>query len=202
MASQFQNRLVGAVVVVALGVIILPSILDGDKKHYQQQFAAIPLVPRTEVEQLMGSLPPVTEALAEVIARPSVTESPPVIAIEPPPVQGGVVEAVRPPVQVPVETPAVNDFPLTKSAETAPKGQAYVIQLGALSNVEQVNSIRAQLQLNGYRVYTLPATPVAGKVTRIFIGPEINKSKLDAELANLKELTNLEGVVRNQSAVR
>lgn len=182
MASQFQNRLVGAVVIVALGVIILPSILDGKKKHYQAQFAAIPLVPNTEAEPSTSSLPPVTEALPEMIAPPPVT--------------------ALPSVSEPVVTPPVNETPLTKPAETAPKGQAYVIQLGALNNADQVNSIRAQLQLNGYRVYTLPATPVAGKVTRIFIGPEINKSKLDAELANLKKLTNLEGVVRNQSAVR
>lgn len=35
MASKFQNRLVGTIVLVALGVIILPGLLDGQKKHYQ-----------------------------------------------------------------------------------------------------------------------------------------------------------------------
>jgi DedD protein len=45
-ASKFQNRLVGTIVLVALGVIILPGLLDGQKKHYQDEFAAIPLVPK------------------------------------------------------------------------------------------------------------------------------------------------------------
>ena len=36
MASKFQNRLVGTIVLVALGVIILPGLLDGQKKHYQR----------------------------------------------------------------------------------------------------------------------------------------------------------------------
>lgn len=31
MASKFQNRLVGTIVLVALGVIILPWLLDGQK---------------------------------------------------------------------------------------------------------------------------------------------------------------------------
>lgn len=31
---------------VALGVIVLPGLLDGQKKHYQDEFAAIPLVPK------------------------------------------------------------------------------------------------------------------------------------------------------------
>ncbi|EBA8637443.1 cell division protein DedD, partial [Salmonella enterica subsp. enterica serovar Muenchen] len=46
MASKFQNRLVGTIVLVALGVIVLPGLLDGQKKHYQDEFAAIPLVPK------------------------------------------------------------------------------------------------------------------------------------------------------------
>lgn len=31
MASKFQNRLVGTVILVALGVILLPGLLDGKK---------------------------------------------------------------------------------------------------------------------------------------------------------------------------
>lgn len=31
MASKFQNRLVGTIVLVALGVIVLPGLLDGQK---------------------------------------------------------------------------------------------------------------------------------------------------------------------------
>lgn len=31
MASKFQNRLVGTVIIVALGVIVLPGLLDGQK---------------------------------------------------------------------------------------------------------------------------------------------------------------------------
>ena len=46
MASKFQNRLAGTIVLVALGVSILPGLLDGQKKHYQDEFAAIPLVPK------------------------------------------------------------------------------------------------------------------------------------------------------------
>ncbi len=42
MASKFQNRLVGTIVLVALGVIVLPGLLDGQKKHYQDEFAGYP----------------------------------------------------------------------------------------------------------------------------------------------------------------
>lgn len=41
MASKFQNRLVGTIVLVALGVIVLPGLLDGQKKHYQDEFSRL-----------------------------------------------------------------------------------------------------------------------------------------------------------------
>lgn len=68
MASKFQNRLVGTIVLVALGVIILPGLLDGQKKHYQDEFAAIPLVPkpgdRDEPDMVAGGNPGVAFATA------------------------------------------------------------------------------------------------------------------------------------------
>ncbi|AFJ46336.1 cell division protein DedD [Shimwellia blattae] len=63
MASKFQNRLVGTIVLVALGVIILPGLLDGQKKHYQDEFAAIPLVPRPGDTDEPDMLPVATQAL-------------------------------------------------------------------------------------------------------------------------------------------
>ena len=63
MASKFQNRLVGTIALVALGVIVLPGLLDGQKKHYQDEFAAIPLVPKPGDKDEPDMLPAVTQAL-------------------------------------------------------------------------------------------------------------------------------------------
>ncbi|MDO2947726.1 SPOR domain-containing protein [Aeromonas simiae] len=50
MASQFQNRLVGTVILVALVVIFLPDLLDGNKQQEveEESFAKIPLRPELE----------------------------------------------------------------------------------------------------------------------------------------------------------
>ena len=64
MASKFQNRLVGTVILVAIGVIVLPGLLDGKKKHYKEEFAAIPLVPKPGDQQDNDLVPPVTQPLA------------------------------------------------------------------------------------------------------------------------------------------
>ena len=53
MSSPFQRRLVGTIILVAIGVIVLPDVFDGKKKHYQEEFASIPIKPELskDVEQ-------------------------------------------------------------------------------------------------------------------------------------------------------
>ncbi|HHJ1206808.1 cell division protein DedD [Proteus mirabilis] len=208
MASKFQNRLVGAVVLVAVGVIFLPTLFDGDKKYNEDQFASIPLVPKPGDEQDIESIAPIeqtttpstpsegaseamiSEAVTGVeqpqvstpeVSEPQVAPSTPVV--EPP-------KVVNPPVE-PSTTP-----PPAVSETTAPKGEAWVVQLGALKNAAKVEEIIAKMHLSGYPVYTVPARPVSGKVTRIYIGPNASKAELQAMLPRLKELTGLQGEVR------
>lgn len=213
MASKFQNRLVGAVVLVAVGVIFLPALLDGDKKYNEDQFASIPLVPKPGDEQEIESIAPIeqtsvpstpSEGASEGMLSEAVTgvEQPIVTTPEPP-----AVVPVTPPVQPPQqptptpEPPAVVTPPVQPPAppvqETKPpKGEAWVVQLGALKNAAKVEEIIAKMHFSGYPVYTVPARPVAGQVTRIYIGPSASKSELQAILPHLKELTGLQGEVR------
>ena len=111
MASKFQNRLVGTIVLVALGVIILPGLLDGQKKHYQDEFAAIPLVPKPGDRDEPDMLPAATQAL------PS---QPPEGAAEE--VRAG--DAAAPsldPSRIPVNN---NSFDVVQEPVVAPKPQA------------------------------------------------------------------------------
>ncbi len=57
MASKFQSRLVGTIILVAIGVIFLPDLFDGKKQHYQEQFASIPLQPEIGEEDEFVTIP-------------------------------------------------------------------------------------------------------------------------------------------------
>lgn len=225
MASKFQNRLVGTIVLVALGVIILPGLLDGQKKHYQDEFAAIPLVPKPGDRDEPDMLPAATQALpsqppegaAEEVragdaAAPSLDPSripvnsnsfdvvqEPVVTPKPqaqPKPQPKPVE--KPQQQVVAQTPPPK--PQQQQAEIpAPTGKAYVVQLGALKNADKVNEIVGKLRASGFKVYTSPSTPVQGKITRILVGPDTSKDKLKGQLGELKQLSGLSGVVMGYS---
>lgn len=76
MASKFQNRMAGTIILVAIGVIILPGLLDGKKKHYKEEFAAIPLVPKPGDQQDNDLVPPVTQPLSGTPASRPVSSVP------------------------------------------------------------------------------------------------------------------------------
>lgn len=245
MASQFQNRLIGAVVIVAVGVIVLPSLFDGKKKHYEEEFASIPLVPKEGDDQNTDILPTVNHSLpsdndapemasngqtgANSGQQPTSVEPPPLAPsatagnnqpdvnpeplpqtkpVDPKPVESKPVDvkpktAENKPQTKPAEVKPVETKPSKPvEAEKPPVGQAYIVQLGALKNADKVNEIVATLKLSGYRVYTVPATPVQGKVTRLVVGPDTSKQKLEAALPELKQLTGLNGQVKAYSTVR
>lgn len=69
MASKFQNRMAGTIILVAIGVILLPGLLDGKKKHYHEDFAAIPLVPKAGDSQEVDQLPLVTQPVPSQIIQ-------------------------------------------------------------------------------------------------------------------------------------
>ncbi|NLS43520.1 cell division protein DedD [BEV proteobacterium] len=251
MASKFQNRLVGTIILVALGVIVLPATLDGKKKHYEDEFAAIPLVPKPgdskeaeslpSLNQSLPSQPPegVQQAMQGQPALGDVTVpeddgtmqvppsstlpsssapieiAPPAVAAHPVPPKVDVKletkpkakPEIKPEVKAepkPENKPAIPTTPPASQPEVkleaAPAGQAYVVQLGALKNADKVNEIVAKLRLSGYRAYTVPSTPVAGGVTRIYVGPDASKQKLQSTLDELQQLSGLTGQVRNYSA--
>ncbi|PWC15948.1 cell division protein DedD [Brenneria corticis] len=234
MASKFQNRLVGTIVLVALGVIVLPGLLDGNKKHYADEFAAIPLVPKPGDSNEMEALPTLNQPLpsqppegaasamedknpvsdAETPAGSAQPESPPPATTAPPAAIAPPAVVERPtapselkpqpkaevkPKSEPKAEPKPEAKPETRPAQQAPAGQAYVVQLGALKNADKVNEIVAKLRLSGYRAYTVPATPVAGQITRIYVGPDASKQKLQSSLADLQRLSGLSGQVRSYS---
>ncbi len=62
MASQFQNRLIGTVILVSLGVIFIPDLLKGKRIDTREPVASVPLRPQAGSAQ-----PPVSGALGSVV---------------------------------------------------------------------------------------------------------------------------------------
>ena len=187
MASKFQNRLVGTIVLVALGVIVLPGLLDGQKKHYQDEFAAIPLVPKAGDRDEPDMMPAATQALptqppegaAEEVragdaAAPSLDpatiaanntefepEPAPVAPPKPKPVEPPKPKVEAPPAPKPEPKPVVEE-------KAAPTGKAYVVQLGALKKAGLSASDIGVFEMNeAFAAQILPCIKDLGLIEQI-----------------------------------
>ncbi|KQA24843.1 SPOR domain-containing protein [Vibrio metoecus] len=185
MASKFQSRLVGTIVLVAIGVIVLPDVLDGKKTHFKEEIASIPIKPQLEGEvEKFEVQDPVQDTIALPEAPVSVTqtgtENPPVVVNtasvpkNPPPAK--VVEQV--PVTV-TEVSETNDY----------QDSAWIIQLMALKNADNARSVVADLQKRGYQAHVKQENDF----TRVIIGPDVSKSKLETQLLELEKITGAKG---------
>lgn len=190
MASTFQHRLVGTIILVAIGIIFLPDLLDGQKITYRENTASIPLRPA-----LVELAEPVNfdsldneVAGADLLAEPAPT------------VKLASVEQVAQPVSVPKPiTKAPKLVPLVKPVETAkvipPVGNSWSIRLGTFKNSAAVDDLVKKIRKAGFDAYRLPRYKKAGQLNRLYVGPNVDKNELKRLLPKLERITSLKGVI-------
>lgn len=191
MSSHFQNRLVGVIVIAALGVIFLPDILDGKKQRQEEPFAEIPL--RPEVKE--AALPQQTiETLDLNSAESAPSNGDDSWQIEPAKKQDETVLSIEPKTVAKKTVVKVESVATTVSQKAVtPKMSAWTIQLGSFNNASNVQALVKRLRSKGFTAYTLPTKPVDGQLTKVFVGPNISKDKLVAIQSNIAKLTKLKG---------
>ena len=176
MSSPLQNRLVGTLILVALAVIIIPGVLDGEKKGPVEPMETIPLKPAVE-EELKKP-----QTLSDITVAEPVNVQKEQLDIE------KTADSAAP-----INEDKNVEAPPREPSEYAVDGKAWVIQLGAFSQEESVKRLISQLQEKGFAAYSQKAS--GSSLIRVLIGPDTSKTELERQLAPLKELTGLEGKV-------
>lgn len=119
MATQFQHRLVGTVILFALGVIFLPNLLDGKKQLAQDEAVTIPLRPELDPPQpVVTQLQPAASAAVAQLAEPASAAPESVAKAEPKPE----VWTLEQPQEAPPVAPAAKPQPAPQPVvQAAPK---------------------------------------------------------------------------------
>ncbi|AEX22731.1 SPOR domain-containing protein [Vibrio sp. EJY3] len=187
MASKFQSRLVGTIILVAVGVIVLPDVLDGKKLHYKEEFASIPIKPELDSDvENFEILEPVEDDIAlpdspvEAVVQES--EEPQVAVSKPQPEPVAQQEETKQPEQVEVDARPVVE-------KNQYEDSAWIIQLMALKNHDNAVALVADLQKRGYQAHTKQEN----EFTRVIVGPDVSKSKLERQVQELQKITGSKG---------
>jgi DedD protein len=193
----YKQRMVGALVLVALAVIFLPMLFSREDEQRQIQVDApaapqMPVMPEVKVEPV-----PVPEP--QVIAQePAPPEQEPVVqqpsAPVAPPVVKPVVAAPKPPAVTPAQAVAQAPAKLdTTQKRLDPNGLpiSWSVQLVSLSNRASADSLQKTLRNQGYNAYVRSS----GGMNRVFVGPLLERAEADRLRDLLGKQQNLKGFV-------
>ncbi|SQD76598.1 SPOR domain-containing protein [Moritella yayanosii] len=185
MASTFQHRLVGTIILVAIGIIFLPDLLDGQKITYRENTASIPLRP----------------ALVELADPVNFDSFDNELLVEPAPtVNLTSVDKVEKRVSTPTAIAKMQKLaPLVKPVKTVkvipPVGNSWSIRLGTFNNSTAVDELVKKIRKAGFNAYRLPRYKKTGQLNRLYVGPNVDKNELKRLLPKLQKITSLNGVI-------
>ncbi|WP_028109522.1 SPOR domain-containing protein [Ferrimonas futtsuensis] len=183
MSDQLKNRIVGTLVLTALAVIFLPNLLDGEKRRLEENFATIPLGPVA----LPQGVP--EQAFEEIALQPDAgtSEAAPEPAASAPKA-GNTRNADS------AQIASVKSEPNTPVNSSTLK-TGWTLQVGSFRNAKNVTKLVNELRDKGFRAYSVPSRPIEGKINRVFVGPDVSKSKLEKEQLRLAKATELKGAL-------
>lgn len=176
MKLRLKQRLVGAVVLVALAVIFVPMLFDGPSQPPNSlRLESIPAAPGADY---------VPRKITLAIPGPVV----PVPAPEP----------VAVPATEPVTVPPAAEPALDPASTPAPApGTTWVVQVGSFSQPDNAHALRDRLRSMGFNAYVESVKDASGKsVLRVRVGPESDRPRAEALLARLKAEAALDGILR------
>ncbi|MEN5089210.1 SPOR domain-containing protein [Pseudomonas protegens] len=202
----YKQRMVGALVLVALAVIFLPMLFsrEDEQRHVTVEAPPAPqasAMPQVQVEPVVVPEPQVLPQESVPVEEPVVQQVAPSMPIAPstPAVAPAPVVASKPapkPAPVPAPAPAqpiVATKPDTSQSRVDANGLSisWSVQLASLSSRESAENLQKTLRSQGYNAYIRSAE---GK-NRVFVGPLIERAEADRLRDLLGRQHNLKGFV-------
>lgn len=152
------------------------------------------------------SSPPAAPTAAPVAEAPRPAEAKPVV--EQKPVEQKPVAAKpepKPVVSPPVAAKPVEAKPVASAKPPAPKPVApppatakvgFAVQVGAFSDAAEAGALRERLRAAGFTAFTESVNTDKGKLTRVSVGPVLDRAAADQLKAQIQAKTGVGGYVR------
>ncbi|EJM20231.1 hypothetical protein PMI21_01138 [Pseudomonas sp. GM18] len=207
--KAYKQRMVGALVLVALAVIFLPMLFSRQDEQRQVTVDApaaphAPSVPQVQIEPVAvpepQALPQEPVPSDDEIAEQQVPSTPiaPTAPVAPAPSAAKPVTPPPAPVAKPVPAPAqpiavAPAKPVATPSRVDANGLSvsWSVQLASLSSRESAESLQKTLRSQGYNAYIRSSD---GK-NRVFVGPLIERAEADRLRDLLSRQQNLKGFV-------
>lgn len=190
--TSARRRLIGAVILLGIGVIALPLL-------FETQPRPIPVDIAIEIPRPEGAAPLVVPAprapVVEPAAAPAVPAASPATPAEPVKLEAAPPAAASRPT-IKIVSPAASSAralaaaPAPSVAAPAQPGPVasgrFVVQVGAFADAQGVREVRGKVEKLGLRTYTQAVATGAGKRIRVRLGPFASRDEAEKAAAKLK----------------
>ena len=211
--KAYKQRMVGALVLIAIAVIFLPMLFSrqDEARHVQVDAPAAPqapVVPQVKVDPVavpeQQPLPQEPVPSDEELAQPSqsvTSHQPPSMPIAPAPAPAKPAAAAKAaPAQTPAAAPAkpataapAPAAPVAEPSRVDANGLSvtWAVQVASLSNRANADNLQKTLRTQGYNAYIR----TSDGVNRVFVGPLIERAEADRLRDQLDKQQKLKGIV-------
>jgi DedD protein len=172
----YKERIVGALVLVALAVIVLPWLLDDENNNneFRSRIPPQPEQPEQHVVELSGSRPMDELKNNETVIAIAAAED-------------------NETSQSHKQSTVVTSEAVTLPAAFNERG--FVIQLGSFSNIDNAQKLVARLQAAGHKAYLRQERRDGAVMARVLEGPHLEKADAEARLLKLRAIAGNSGIV-------
>ncbi len=102
----------------------------------------------------------------------------------------------KPPVAKPAETKPSAVPPKPTPAPSATAKVGFAVQVGAFGDATEAGAMREKLRAAGFTAFTESVNTDKGKLTRVRVGPVIDRTAADQLKAQIQAKTGVDGIVR------
>ncbi len=187
-----KHRVVGAIVLVAIAVIVLPLILDSDEDewHADQDVAESAVENKVFVADLTRMETQVTAATTSTAATPAAAG--PVSALTP--------ASPTSAVPAPAPTTVSNATPVSREASVrptpAPVDKGFHVQVGTFSSEANAKQLADRLKQQGFPVRLEQVRLASGNALRVRVGPYGQQAQAQAARTAIQRKLGVQGIVR------
>lgn len=157
--------------------------------------ATAPSVPATAVAAVETPKPIAPKPVAPKPAESRPPEPKPEAKPQPKPVEAKPV-AVKPPAPKPAAVVVKPPAPKPVAAAPAAARVGFAVQLGAFSDAAEAGAMRERLRAAGFTAFTETVNTDKGKLTRVRVGPALDRAAADQLKSQIKSKTGIDGIVR------
>jgi DedD protein len=194
MDQMLKQRLIGAIVIIALAVIFIPMILEGPDDELSPRTQAMPPPPTIDYQSEV-ELPVPEESTEPSESFADTTMEQEASAIPEPPISQAEVVTIEAEVPAKQAEPAVakSTSPAIPSlAATSITQDGWILQVGSFSQRANALSLRDRLMKSGYQASVKDVKAAGGTIHRVLVGPVSDRpaaEKLRNKLASEQKLT-------------